>query len=319
MWRPGSGNLVVTGRDGAVARELNSGKRQATQLPTPPPAKRQKGSIEVIELSDDDAVVAGDFDHSNDEDADEKGARQLIEDFGRQFAKRIVSAEDWKNVCRMFQCQEDITEHQPIGFKVALSVSGYQLHAIWWQISQFPVKGVPGGCLGDEMGLGKTFEVLSVFMIFALVKMNYRETYLIATVLPSLPIICFASPSSLDGWRREFEKLVDLNNPIMKNLKLSIVHSDFKEDETYYHSSERVRATIAKAVNCHINNREQPDCYLTGREGLINWFLLITSGLSSPQGWKYGRHTSKFEGKTFTTNGLAASFAFFTRRRQLRE
>ncbi|KAI2606629.1 hypothetical protein GGR54DRAFT_620549 [Hypoxylon sp. NC1633] len=75
----------------------------------------------------------------------------------------------------MFQCPEDSMEYKPVGFKLALS--GYQLHAIWWQITQFPLRGVPGGCLGDEMGLGKTVEVLSVFVTFALIKLNYMEVW----------------------------------------------------------------------------------------------------------------------------------------------
>ncbi|KAI6080124.1 hypothetical protein F4821DRAFT_84523 [Hypoxylon rubiginosum] len=361
-------------------------KRGHPEHPEQSLAKRQKAP--VIELSDDDdesLAEQGEPESDSliegvaacglgleDDDANEEDSRQQIEDIGRQFANRSISAEDWKSVCRMFQCPEESTEYKPVGFKLA--ISGYQLHAIWWQITQFPLRGVPGGCLGDEMGLGKTVEVLSVFVVFARIKMNYQEvwnywkkgkvvngrkhlsrsqrrtvglvcpsqrnspygllcscvksgeTYLVATELPSLPTICFAPPSSIHGWRREFEKLVDLTDPIMKKLKLSIMHTDFKGDETYYHSSDRVQATMGKAVKCHVDKRGQPNCYLNGREGLSNWFLLVSSsgapGLlnayngkevvyRSQQDGDHDPRTSTHEGKTFTTDGLAASFVFF--------
>jgi hypothetical protein len=46
-----------------------------------------------------------------DEDVGEDGQesyRQEIEDIGGQFANGSISDEDWKSVCRMFQCHEDI-------------------------------------------------------------------------------------------------------------------------------------------------------------------------------------------------------------------
>ena len=61
------------------------------------------------------------------EDSDEVH-RQQIEDIGGRFANRSISPGDWKSLCRMFQCREDIEDHKPIGFKMTLS--GYQLHAI---------------------------------------------------------------------------------------------------------------------------------------------------------------------------------------------
>ena len=108
-----------------------------------------------------------------EDDADEEAHRRQIEDIGGRFANRSISPGDWKSLCRMFQCREDIEDHKPVGFK--LTLSGYQLHAIWWLLTQFPLRGVPGGCLGDEMGLGKTVEVLSVFVLFALIKRSYVE------------------------------------------------------------------------------------------------------------------------------------------------
>ncbi|KAI0839939.1 hypothetical protein F5Y06DRAFT_303044 [Hypoxylon sp. FL0890] len=116
--------------------------------------------------------ATGDLYHLDD-DVDEEGSLQQVEDISSRFALRDISTEDWKRVCRMFQCPEDSREYMPVGFKLA--ISDYQLHAIWWQITQFPIRGVPGGCLGDEMGLGKTIEVLTVFIIFALIKTNYWE------------------------------------------------------------------------------------------------------------------------------------------------
>ncbi|KAI1370749.1 hypothetical protein F4677DRAFT_342836 [Hypoxylon crocopeplum] len=376
---PGPSSKDNTGQEG-----IDATKREHVEDPTDPTdpekslAKRQKAH--VIELSDDEeslaeqggpesdslvgGVAAGGL-GLEDDDADEEDSRQQIEDIGRQFANRSISVKDWKSVCRMFQCPEDSTEYKPVGFKLA--ISGYQLHAIWWQITQLPLRGVPGGCLGDEMGLGKTVEVLSVFVVFACIKMNYTEvrnywkkgdtiddrthlprhqqqttglvcpsqhnspygllcscvqsgeTYRVATKLPSLPTICFAPLSSIHGWRREFEKLVDLTDPIMKNLKLSIMHTDFRGDETYYHSSDRVRATMGKAIKCYVDKRGQPSCYLNGREGLSNWFLLVSSsgapGLLHAYNGKEVVYRSQqdedHEGKTFTTNGLAASFVFF--------
>ncbi|CAJ2507903.1 Uu.00g090890.m01.CDS01 [Anthostomella pinea] len=108
-----------------------------------------------------------------DNDADEEGHQDEIENLGGQFANRTISAENWTSLCRLFQCQENITEHRPVGFK--LTISAYQLHAVWWLVTQFLKRGMPGGCLGDEMGLGKTIKVLAAFVIFALIKANHTE------------------------------------------------------------------------------------------------------------------------------------------------
>ncbi|KAI0804242.1 hypothetical protein GGR55DRAFT_691101 [Xylaria sp. FL0064] len=42
-------------------------------------------------------------------------------------------------------------------------------------LTQQPVRGIQGGCLGDAMGLGKTIEVLSTFATFAMIKANREE------------------------------------------------------------------------------------------------------------------------------------------------
>ncbi|KAI0111478.1 hypothetical protein F4814DRAFT_460735 [Daldinia grandis] len=293
--------------------------------------------VDLISNDDEDPAV----DEDGDED-DQESFQQQIEDIGGRFANRSISDEDWKSVCRMFQCHEDIQEHKPVGFK--LPISGYQLHAIWWQLTQYPVRGVPGGCLGDEMGLGKTIEVLAVFILFTMIKMNYiesgsaksdrcpsqylspygllcpcvktGETYQIATELPSLPILCFVPPTSIHGWRREFENLVDSNHLIMKKLRFSIMHKDLRGDDTYFHNKDRVRRTTAKAIE--VNENGQPNCYLTGQDGLSNWFLLVSSSGAKELRKAYNgkRVRSRNEdgprgGEEFTINGLAASFVFF--------
>ncbi|KAI1158981.1 hypothetical protein F5B18DRAFT_664818 [Nemania serpens] len=42
-------------------------------------------------------------------------------------------------------------------------------------LTQQPIRGIQGGCLGDAMGLGKTIEVLSTFATFAMIKANHEE------------------------------------------------------------------------------------------------------------------------------------------------
>ncbi|OTA62315.1 hypothetical protein K449DRAFT_382319 [Hypoxylon sp. EC38] len=310
--------------------------------------------------------------HPMEGDVDEEDYMQEVEDISSRFALRKISAEDWKSVCRMFQCPEDSREYTPVGFKLA--ISDYQLHAIWWQITQFPIRGVPGGCLGDEMGLGKTIEVLSVFVVFALIKMNYWEvldywqkgkttdgrihlpqfqqpatavacpsqqrspygvlcpcvksgdTYMIGTKLPSLPTICFARPGSLHSWRREYEKLIDFNVPIMKRLRFSIMHNDFKEDRKYYHDKNRVRKTMASLAKVDVDKHGEPKCSLVGVQGHSNWFLLVSSSgapalltaydgkevtYSPPKGENDKQLPGVCGDRVFTINGLAASFVFF--------
>lgn len=404
--RPESGSssdVIIAKLAGTAVPSTGAAEKSLTYMPaasTPSnnadsPAKKRKPSDghsqsypsskrprpEVIELSDDDdeptqrgASMAdeGISEHNMsgtlaglDDDSDDVHWRQ-VEDIGGHFANRSISTKDWKSLCRMFQCREDVEEHKPVGFKMALS--DYQLHGIWWMITQYPIRGVPGGCLGDEMGLGKTVEVLSVFVLFALIKTSYAEvekywregktidgrrhlpedqenmpdaicpsqhllpsgllcpcvksgdTYSIATKLPSLPTICFAPPTAIHGWRREFEIFIDVDHPIMKELKLSILHNDFKGDETYYHSDSRIQETMAKATRCSLNQRWQPHCYLKGRDGLSNWLLLVSS--SGAQGllaayngkrviYRSGQQDDKHKDTVFTTNGLAASFVFF--------
>ncbi|KAI1382611.1 uncharacterized protein F4822DRAFT_439241 [Hypoxylon trugodes] len=42
-------------------------------------------------------------------------------------------------------------------------------------LTQQPLRGIQGGCLGDAMGLGKTVEVIATFAIFAMIKANHEE------------------------------------------------------------------------------------------------------------------------------------------------
>lgn len=97
-------------------------------------------------------------------------------------------------------------------------------------------------------------------------------TYQIATKLPSLPTLYFVPPTSIHGWRREFENLVDTNHPVMKKLRFSVMHHDMKGDETYFHNSDRVQQTMAKAIRCYTDDKGQPDCYLPGKMVLATGF-----------------------------------------------
>ena len=92
-----------------------------------------------------------------------------------------------------------------------------------------------------------------------------------------MPTICFAPPTAIYGWRREFENLIDHKHPVIKKLQVSILHSDLKGNETYYHSNYRVRETIAKPTKLYINKNGQPGCLFRGRDGLSNWLLLASS------------------------------------------
>ncbi|KAI0120926.1 hypothetical protein F4776DRAFT_632419 [Hypoxylon sp. NC0597] len=376
-----SGNSSSNSTDSHIKRPHPDDSEQ-------PSTKRVKSSNEQEPLNEDPTLTRGalvgdkgsvdsaECAATNDtrpleDDVDEESYLQQVEDISSRFALRSISAEDWKRVCRMFQCPEDSREYTPVGFKLA--ISDYQLHAIWWQITQFPIRGVPGGCLGDEMGLGKTIEVLSVFVVFALIKMNYfevldywvkgkmtdgrmhlprlqqaatavacpsqqrspygvlcpcvksRDTYKIAWKLPSLPTICFVRPGSLYSWRREYEKLIDFNVPVMKRLTFSIMHNDFKEDK-YYHNINRVRTTMASTTKVHVDKYGEPNCSLIGRKGLSSWFLLVSSSgapalltaydgkrvtYSAPKGGHDKQLPGAWGNKVFTINGLAASFVFF--------
>ncbi|CAJ2507904.1 Uu.00g090900.m01.CDS01 [Anthostomella pinea] len=77
---------------------------------------------------------------------------------------------------------------------------------------------------------------------------------------------------------------------------------------------------MAKATRCYVNQRNQQlECHLKGREGLSNWFLLVSlsgaPGLRKAYNDKGVRYKAEdgtdHEGKVFTTNGLAATFVFF--------
>ncbi|KAI0144506.1 hypothetical protein GGR57DRAFT_332941 [Xylariaceae sp. FL1272] len=94
-------------------------------------------------------------------------------DFGGQYANRHITEEECKRVCKMFQCPESTTKLKPPGF--GIEIPAYQLHGIWWMLTQQPLRDIEGRCLRDAMGLGKTAEVLSTFAIFAMIKANRAE------------------------------------------------------------------------------------------------------------------------------------------------
>ncbi|KAI3331205.1 hypothetical protein F4824DRAFT_504224 [Ustulina deusta] len=134
-------------------------------------SKRPKRDVEVIELSDDDDddnQVSTQERGPTDNISDSNGSRNLDTEFGGRHANRHITEDDWKRVCKMFQCPASTTSLKPPGFDI--EIAAYQLHAIWWILTQQPVRGIQGGCLGDAMGLGKTIEVLSTFATFAMIK-----------------------------------------------------------------------------------------------------------------------------------------------------
>lgn len=106
----------------------------------------------------------------DDEDASENVAN---DGFGGRHANRYIDDYDWKRLCHLFQCPESTTKLKPPGFHMELPA--YQLHAIWWMLTQQPLRGIQGGCLGDAMGLGKTIEVISTYVMFAMIKANHEE------------------------------------------------------------------------------------------------------------------------------------------------
>ncbi|RYO91427.1 hypothetical protein DL766_009851 [Monosporascus sp. MC13-8B] len=144
-------------------------------------SERPRGN-EIIELSSDDD---DDDDDDDDEscpnepvqgesvDGEHNGERPASSEFGGRHANRHISDDDWKRLCHLFQCPESTTKLKPPGFNI--EILAYQLHAIWWMLTQQPLRGVQGGCLGDAMGLGKTAEVISTFAVFAMVKANHEE------------------------------------------------------------------------------------------------------------------------------------------------
>ncbi|KAI1839675.1 hypothetical protein JX266_014113 [Neoarthrinium moseri] len=237
-----------------------------------------------------------------------------------RFANRGISDKDWASLCRLFQMDANAEAHQPAWFRLALS--SYQLHAVWWQLTQYPVRQVPGGCLGDEMGLGKSFEVIATFAIFATIKTSYQkvrrawrradltadgqehlpedqpatvtvcpsqhlspygllcpcvksgESYLIATRLPFLPILCFAPPTSLHGCKAEFQKLIDTERGPLQSLRLSVMHASFRHNQDHFHGPDRVAQTMA-CVRDH-KTEDATHHHLTGSCGLSNWFILCS-------------------------------------------
>ncbi|KAI3322842.1 hypothetical protein HD806DRAFT_116419 [Xylariaceae sp. AK1471] len=149
-------------------------KRKDEQDHDQPRAKRRK--IEIIELSDDDSddtQASARQPQSIDDVPDNPTSRELDTQFGGRHANRHITEDDWRRVCKMFQCPASTTSLRPPGF--GIEIAAYQLHAIWWMLTQQPVRGIEGGCLGDAMGLGKTIEVLSTFATFAMIKANHKE------------------------------------------------------------------------------------------------------------------------------------------------
>ncbi|KAI1316903.1 hypothetical protein F5Y16DRAFT_406771, partial [Xylariaceae sp. FL0255] len=157
---------------------LDAKKRKNEDDHSQTSTKRPKPT-EVIEISDDEPD--NDSLTPNGELEPEEGVPDSLGDsrgadaeFGGQHANRRITDEEWKRVCKMFQCPpESTTKLKPPGFTI--EIAAYQLHAIWWMLTQQPLRDIPGGCLGDAMGLGKTIEVLSTFATFAMIKANHAE------------------------------------------------------------------------------------------------------------------------------------------------
>ncbi|KAI0815405.1 hypothetical protein GGR55DRAFT_345359 [Xylaria sp. FL0064] len=153
---------------------LHSMKRKDSEDQDQSRAKRPKQHIEVIELSDNDDndnQVSTQELQPVDNISDNNGSRDLDTEFGGRHANRRITEDDWRRVCKMFQCP--VSSLKPPGFDI--EIAAYQLHAIWWMLTQQPVRDIQGGCLADAMGLGKTIEVLSTFATFAMIKANYEE------------------------------------------------------------------------------------------------------------------------------------------------
>lgn len=173
---PTGDNTDLQERPAVVAREDSTNLHTNEEEHDQHRAKRPKQDIEVIELSDDD----NDNNQASNQEpepvdgvSDSHSRRELDSDFGGRYANRHITENDWTRVCKMFQCPASTTILKPPGF--GIEIAAYQLHAIWWMLTQRPVRGTHGGCLGDAMGLGKTIEVLSTFAIFAMIKANYEE------------------------------------------------------------------------------------------------------------------------------------------------
>lgn len=308
----------------------------------------------VISDSKDSEEPLANSDHDvNEPDLEDDKVQAVYNGMTERLATRSISADDWISACRMFQMKEDSTDHRLGGFKLALS--GYQIHAIWWQLTQYPLRGIPGGCLGDNMGLGKSIEVIGTFAVFAMIKANFNEVrnywktgepvggcthlpelqdqsndaicpsqhllhsgllcacvkegpcYQVATALPLLPTLCVAPPSALHGWKGEFNKLIDAKHPAMRQLKLSIFHQDHRHDSEHFHDEDRVKETMARAVRPKNSSGQTFPIRLLEREGLSDWFLLVSSAVS-------GALTTAYSPRTLSQNSvpcrLATSFFF---------
>ncbi|KAI6080889.1 hypothetical protein F4821DRAFT_41983 [Hypoxylon rubiginosum] len=157
-------------------------RRHSTNDTQSPGSSKRPCNREIIELSsddddddDDEARVCPSELVLRDESVDDMhGSEDAASDeFGGRYANRHIDDSDWSRLCRLFQCPESTTKLQPPGFSV--EIPAYQLHAIWWMLTQQPLREIQGGCLGDAMGLGKTVEVIVTFATFAMVKANHEE------------------------------------------------------------------------------------------------------------------------------------------------
>ncbi|KAI1839573.1 hypothetical protein JX266_014216 [Neoarthrinium moseri] len=126
------------------------------------------------------------------------------------------------------------------------------------------------------------------------------ESYLIATRLPSLPILCFAPPTSLHGCKAEFQKLIDTECGPLQSLRLSVMHASLRHDQDHFHGPDRVAQTMA-CVRDH-KTEDATHHHLTGSCGLSNWFILCS--------W-FGTKELHKSYDTPGGNRFAASFAFF--------
>ncbi|KAI1319042.1 hypothetical protein F5Y16DRAFT_406112 [Xylariaceae sp. FL0255] len=239
---------------------LHAAKRKNMEDHSQPGVKRPKPT-EVIEISDDEPdnenkISNGELvsEGSVSDSPDSPGPGS---EFGGQHANHHITEEEWKRVCKMFQCPpESTTKLKPPGFDI--EIAAYHLHAIWRMLTQQPLRDIQGGCLGDALGLGKTIEVLSTFATFAMIKANYAEvkdssfrcpsqraspypsectcvksgdSYQIAKHMPSLPTVCVVPPTTMRFWATEFFKILDTTHTIAKHLQISFKAIKFKSKE----------------------------------------------------------------------------------------
>ncbi|RYO95237.1 hypothetical protein DL764_007722 [Monosporascus ibericus] len=275
---------------------------------------------EIIELSsddDDDESYPNEPVQGESVDGEQNGERPASSEFGGRHANRHISDDDWKRLCHLFQCPESTTKLKPPGFSI--KILAYQLHAVWWMLTQQPLRGVQGGCLGDAMGLGKTAEVISTFAVFAMVKANHEEVsrfWKDGTIMegrrhlaevqteedkrrmPTLPTVCVVPPTAIKGWVAEYDKVIDAAHPVAGRLKLSVWHEDYKKDEQLYHGEDRVRETAGA-----ITQRQNADGDEQFRHSATKLYAKYN---------KTARITGK-EGRTkmIEMNLMGAAFVFF--------